>query len=497
MRGKMGWQDLGGEYLHFTLYKENKDTMEVVSFLASQLKLHTRNIQFSGTKDRRAVTVQRMSVYRLREDRLAGLGRNLRNAKIGGFKYESYPLKLGDLKGNEFVITLRECHFPGEEGLGMTEKEKLAQRIVADGVKSLGERGFINFYGLQRFGSFQTSTDKIGMKLLQGDIEAAIKIILEYSPTVLSAAKGEFETNDIASDDRKRALAIHTWEETGDTEEACNILPRKFGAERSIIRFLGHGKGGHRSNAKNWQGAVESIQRNLRLMYVHAYQSLVWNTVASERWKRYGSKVVEGDLVIKDTADEQGSEDEVDESGEIIVRPSNNDRVAGDDTFVRARPLTAEDVASGKYTILDVVLALPGFDVIYPHNDIGQFYKDFMASEAGGGLDPHKMRRAWKDINLSGGYRKFLSKPKSISGYVKKYADQTEQLIETDLDRIQKANQSSNDVAEPRKDDEQKDKLAVILKLQLGSSQYATMALRELLKDGGVQAYKAEFGKEP
>lgn len=32
-RGQTRWEDLGGDFLHFTLYKENKDTMEVVGFL--------------------------------------------------------------------------------------------------------------------------------------------------------------------------------------------------------------------------------------------------------------------------------------------------------------------------------------------------------------------------------------------------------------------------------------------------------------------------------
>jgi tRNA pseudouridine13 synthase len=36
-------------------------------------------------------------------------------------------------------------------------------------------------------------------------------------------------------------------------------------------------------------------------------------------------------------------------------------------------------------------------------------------------------------------------------------------------------------------------KLAVVIKLQLASSQYATMALRELMNAGGVKAYKPEF----
>ena len=70
LKGKLGWQQLGGEYLHFTLYKENKDTMEAVSILSRQLKLSAKNFQFAGTKDRRGVTVQRISLYRVDAHRL-------------------------------------------------------------------------------------------------------------------------------------------------------------------------------------------------------------------------------------------------------------------------------------------------------------------------------------------------------------------------------------------------------------------------------------------
>lgn len=40
--GRLGWADRGGEYLHFTLFKENKDTMEVVSWLTRQMKCNPK-----------------------------------------------------------------------------------------------------------------------------------------------------------------------------------------------------------------------------------------------------------------------------------------------------------------------------------------------------------------------------------------------------------------------------------------------------------------------
>src|SRR5947207_5043683 len=136
-------------------------------------------------------------------------------------------------------------------------------------------------------------------------------------------------------------------------------------------------------------------------MYVHAYQSLVWNFAAGERWRLYGDRVVAGDLVLvnefKDKAGKDSGGEEVDAEEELFIRPDVDDTaIAVDDMFERARALSADEAASGIYTIFDVVLPLPGFDILYPANEMTDFYKRFMASEQGGKLDPFDMRRKWK-----------------------------------------------------------------------------------------------------
>ncbi|MCJ1283171.1 hypothetical protein MMC26_002498 [Xylographa opegraphella] len=609
---RLGWRELGGDYLHFTLYKENKDTMEVIAFLARQLQTKPQSFQFAGTKDRRAVTAQRISAYHVRADRMVQVGRTLRQAKIGNYEYQPCGLELGESNGNEFVITLRDCQFPSIASGNDKDRITAASAIVDAAAKHFSDKGYLNYFGLQRFGTFSTRTDTIGKLMLQGNFQGAVSAILSFSPESLAAAQGpSLSTDTISSEDKARAWAINSFNLSGKSHSALDSLPRKFSAEFNLIRYLGV-----KDRSHDYLGAMQSIPRNLRLMYVHAYQSLIWNLAASHHWKHSGFEVMVGDLVLIDEHKEKNmvikpeEPEHIDADGEVIIKPAAEDSArSADERFVRARALSQEDVASGTYSIYDVVLPTPGFDVLYPDNEVMKsFYKDTMASEVGGGLDPYDMRRSWKDVSLSGSYRKLLAKPsKEITFEVRAYTRDDEQFVETDMDRInkQRGEQSDSggnaqeytlgerhmnghgtrgmkdgeavdrggakpdptsaavktksasttddikvedgkevqsdplsaaikteptsdtnhtnveegeavmsDVApapikvEPVSDDthmkmeegdevaadEAPAKLAVILKLQLGSSQYATMALRELMKLGGVRTYKPDFG---
>ena len=543
-KGKLGWAELGGEHLHFSLYKENKDTMEVISYVSMRLGMKPRAFSFAGTKDRRGVTVQRVSTFRKNADQLAFLNRDMRGSRIGDFTYEKHGLELGDLTGNEFLITLRDCQFPGAENLDDAAKVEYAKKVVGESVKSIQTHGFLNYFGLQRFGTYLIGTDEIGRFILNGDFKGAVDAILSYSHECLSAGSNpDFVTSDakpVSRDDIARAQAIKIFKDTGRAKDALEKLPRKFSAESVIMKHL------ERNDRKtDYMGAILQINRNLRLMYVHAYQSLVWNHAVSKRWEMAGDKVTEGDLVLIDKDAEKPAVEELDQNGEIVILPAADDAaVREEDMFERARSLSAEEAASGKFTIFDIVLPTPGYDVEYPKNALFDFYKEFMASERGGKLDPENMRRPQKDFSLSGSYRKMMASiGKECSFEIKPYKDESEQFVKTDLEKIlekpkaernpagaaayrarqeaaeaaKKAEAEKNgevemkDVGEAQagdkrvaeeqltkeeeepKEEEKRTKIAVIVKLQLGSSQYATMALRELMKEGGVVTYKPDF----
>lgn len=485
--------------------------MEVISYLSRQLHINSKAFAFAGTKDKRAVTVQRASVYKCEAERLAGLNRTLRASAVGDFMYEPQGLSLGDLGGNEFHLSLRDCVFDANQSFHkISERRNHAQAIVERAMQNLRERGFLNYYGLQRFGTFASGTDVVGVKLLQGDFQGAVDAILQYNPDALaeaSAVEQQSGSNHrISRDDHDRASAIALFRSTGSSHRALQKLPRKFSAESNVIRHLA-------KSPRDFAGALQVIPRNLRLMYVHAYQSLVWNNAASARWTAFGDRVVEGDLVLvhehRDkeikTLNASSLETAADAEGEAVVLPTADDRAkTADDTFERARPLSVAEAASGAYNIFDVVLPLPGYDVQYPANEaLAGWYREFMGKEK---LDPFDMRRKQRDFSLSGGYRKLLARiGDGWQAIVKAYGEQgeDEQFVETDLERIRKhENPAVDDVGKKssQRSDEPKDaeevaaadKLAIILRFGLGASQYATMALRELSK-GGIVAHKAEY----
>lgn len=124
-------------------------------------------------------------------------------------------------------------------------------------------------------------------------------------------------------------------------------------------------------------------------MYIHAYQSLIWNEIVSRRVAAHGLNLCEGDLVYVDSTGV--CDDHVDDGaiemnddgdgngdgGDEQPADANADQASQISRFqAMVKPLTQADIDSKKYTIFDVVLPLPGHDITYPSNECGQWYED-------------------------------------------------------------------------------------------------------------------------
>ncbi|KAK6204299.1 pseudouridine synthase [Scheffersomyces amazonensis] len=439
-------------YLHFTVYKENRETMDVASSISKFLRFPHKAISYAGTKDRRGVTCQRFSIHRGKVVRVNSLNKALNGTTLGSFSYEDSPLRLGDLKGNEFIITIRDIN-PINEGENIID-------IISTSFSSLRDKGFINYFGMQRFGSFSISTHVLGIHVMKEDWKAAAELILSEQELVAPAS----------------IEARRIWAETSNPSLTLKKLPHYFTAESSILKVLEKETlDENESYSKHsYFKSIMAIPKNLRMIYGHAYQSYVWNKVASKRIELFGLEVQEGDLVIDNELPQTKAESSDDEFEEDVATSNE----------VKVKALTEDDIKSGKYTIYDVVLPTPGFKIVYPTNEqLKQVYVDTMAQD---GLDPFKMARRIKEFSLTGTYRNLMSKPQELSYEIVKYADETKPIVRTDLEilKLKKDGEEnpSKIITPIEEEGSGPTKSAVVLKMQLGVSSYATMALREFMK---------------
>ncbi|KAI0546208.1 pseudouridine synthase [Xylaria curta] len=421
---------VNGPYLHFSLYKENKDTMDALNHMAKTLRIHPKAFGAAGTKDRRAVTVQRVSIKGRSPASLIPVNERINSIKIGDFKYAQNPIRLNDHNGNEFVIVLKNCVFSGTDNLDFEETLNVAKSTIDSALTQVVQRGFINYYGTQRFGTHQIGTQEVGMKILKEDFAGAIEALLSYDPLLLQGSEDQDLAKGVHREDINRARACSIFLKSKDSKAALEYLPPRCHVEKTVIQHLG-------KNPTDFVGALMSINRSMRTMYGHAYQSLVWNFVASKRWERFGAQVINGDLVLvkSKSAGTARTNDGGKDTEESLVW--GEDITTTQDPGLVPHAVTEDDLQDGKYSIYDVVLPSPGWDVVYPSNEIGEFYVEFMSKPENGGLDPYNMRRRQRDFSLPGSYRKLMGKLKRTpTASVQAYSNDLDQLVPTDLDII-------------------------------------------------------------
>ncbi|KAI8384851.1 pseudouridine synthase [Radiomyces spectabilis] len=417
------YNELGGEYLQFNVYKAGVDTMGVVNLISGYSKIPIKNFGYAGNKDSRAITVQAMTLRRGRPEKLASIREDLekRDIYIGNYSFVPQGLTLGDLSGNRFTIVLRDV-------TGSSEA------TISESLESLRKTGFINYFGMQRFGSSAIMTHEIGREVMKKNFEAATDLILKPR----AGEKLEF------------AKARQVWYETRDATAALALFPKRARAERTIIGTYIQSPGDHKR-------AIGALPRNLRTLYCHAYQSYIWNRVVSERIKRFGyDKPLAGDLVLVDASD--------DDTVKTRKQTAKQQNAGRRDPNARKMPKILKESELEDYTIDDVVYPLPGSKTKYPKNEMGQFYKELLAQDD---------MQTGHFQNLPGDYRYMMAKAKDLTWSFVRYDDPMAKLCNTDIDILKSEAQPSAATGKH---------LALRLEFTLGTSQYATMLLREIMK---------------
>ena len=103
---KEQWPATRPKYLRFLLYKENTDTVGAISKLAHVLGCNTKVFSYAGTKDKRAVGTGCLA-YRVKMILKVNCSCRRDGLSVCNPTYVESPLRLGQLRGNEFQIVLR------------------------------------------------------------------------------------------------------------------------------------------------------------------------------------------------------------------------------------------------------------------------------------------------------------------------------------------------------------------------------------------------------
>lgn len=341
----LGWR-WPHEFTYFVMYKENIDTISAIAALSHKTGFKPALFTYAGTKDKRGKTSQWICVKKMEPSKIAQAAKSVQGVRVGNFKFLPTVLKLGELKGNQFRIALRSV--------------KGNQEDIEKSLESLRDFGFINYYGLQRFGNcVKVPTYMIGKSLLAGNFKEACALIMK-----------ERDGEPFYMQKMRKVYA-----ETKDPEKALDVL---HSTNTCVEARLLHGLKKH--GGTNYLQALLNLPRNMLMLYTHAYQSFIYNQVASKR-REAGLEVMEGDLVFTENSqqepleipEEEVVEENTDENAEPVETESKY--------LAMVKNLSAEDIAAKTYTIYDIVLPLPGHDIKYPSSEIGGIYQELMGKD--------------------------------------------------------------------------------------------------------------------
>ena len=192
--------DDSGEYTYYELTKTNTTQEDAFKTICNKLNVKRKLINYAGTKDKKAITTQCISIFNGPKQDYNWENLNLKYLGKGKER-----INLGQLKGNEFKIVVKTQNKPRE-------------------IKQVP-----NYFDNQRFG-MNKNNHIIGKLLLQKKFKEAAGLVRE--------------------------------------------------SQRNVDMYL-------QSNPTDFVGAIRSIPRKIMQMYIHAYQSYLFNELVKQEITDY------------------------------------------------------------------------------------------------------------------------------------------------------------------------------------------------------------------
>jgi tRNA pseudouridine13 synthase len=240
-----------GRFALYRLTKRGVATDEAIERVAAKLSLPPGRIGYGGLKDKHALTVQYVTIQFPPRRPAPAL------VEGAAWKLEllgrvDRGISAGDVSGNRFRVTIR--------GLTRRECDRItaARRFLSNSASGGGKRLlFVNYYGEQRFGSARHGRGFAARRLIEGDFEGALELLI--------ATPDRKDTR--ARKDIKRIVAA-LW---GAWKALSRALPAS--PERSVALRLARTGG-------DFRAGFSALPHFIQQMTLEAYQSWLWNAIA-------------------------------------------------------------------------------------------------------------------------------------------------------------------------------------------------------------------------
>lgn len=317
-----------GNYSVFWLQKQGFDTILAIKRIAKALGVSQKRFSFAGMKDKKALTLQRVSAWKVTPERINEI--NLKGICINEVSQSDVRVSIGSNLGNRFSIIVRKISF------SPNEVEHRTQRIL-DEINSVG--GIPNFFGHQRFGLIRPITHIVGLKILKGDFKDAAMVFLtttsRYERADATAARAELRA-------------------TENFKLAVSRFPVRFNYELAVLNRLS-------LDPNNFANALRALPPRLLQMFVSAAQGWLFNKFLSRR-------------LIKNIPFNQC------QCGDLVSSLDGDGLITGDLTAVDSSNVEElnEKLRSGTSV---VVYPIPGFDMKLPKGEMQETVREIMLTE--------------------------------------------------------------------------------------------------------------------
>ena len=264
-----------GPNIWIWIEKLGRTTLDVLLDIARDLHISRKRMGFAGMKDKKALTRQWICISNMDSDaqleEVLALKDQIYNTKFLKVERGRKKLRMGQLKGNKFRILIRDI-------------EDIAQATVTANsvLKQLEVTGVPNYFGWQRFGKPRTNTHLVGEALIQNDLKKAVD---------------RYIGNPSEEEHFENQKARKAYDE-GNLEESLNLMSKGMRYEKMMIRELIRDSKKGELTDQSYMNALHALPKPLQRMFVHAYQSYLFNAAVSERVSMGIDKYMEGDIII-------------------------------------------------------------------------------------------------------------------------------------------------------------------------------------------------------